>query len=124
MAITQGAVWEVRTAGSDTNGGGCATTVGTTTDYSQSNTKNTSGNNQSTTDAITAATTTLTSATASFTSAIIGNIIYLAGGSGSLTGAWYQVTARTNSTTVTIDRAPGVSTGVTMNIGGALATIG
>lgn len=123
MAISTNSVFEVRTAGSDTNGGGFVTGA-SGTDYSQQNSANSTTPNKSTTDAVTAATTTVTSATAGFTAAIVGNIIYLAGGTGTLTGAWYQVTAFTNSTTITIDRAPGVSTGVTMNIGGALKSPG
>lgn len=123
MAISANSVFEVRTAGSDTNGGGFVTGA-SGTDFSQQNAANSGANNKSTTDAVTAATTTVTSATAAFTAAIVGNIIYLAGGSGALTGARYQVTAFTNATTIVIDRAPGVSTGVTMNIGGALLSPG
>lgn len=123
MALSAKSVFEVRTGGSDTNGGGFVTGA-TGTDYSQQNSANSGTPNKSTTDAVTAASNTLTSATAGFTAAIVGNIIYLAGGTGTLTGAWYQVTAFTNITTVTIDRAPGVSTGVTMNIGGALLSPG
>ena len=92
-------------------------------DYSQQNAKNTTGSNISTTDAVANGTTTLTSATASFTSNVVGNIIYLAGGSGSLTGGWYEITAYTNSTTVTLDRTVASGTGITMNIGGALRSL-
>lgn len=121
MGISSATVWEVRpAAGNDTNGGGFVAGA-SGTDYSQQNSKNTGGNNQSTTDAVGIGTTTLTSATASFTSAIVGNLIYLTG-TGATTG-WYQVTAFTNSTTVTLDRNPGTGTGWTMNIGGALASI-
>lgn len=123
MAIAAATVWEVRgQTGADTNGG--AFVAGATgSDFSQQGAKNTVGNNISTTDAVAAATTTLTSATASFTAAIVGNIIYLSGGTGALAAAWYQVATFTNATTVVLDRAPGVSTGVTMNIGGALASV-
>lgn len=121
MSLPTTAVWEVRPGtGSDTNGGGFDI-IGTGTDYSQQNSKNSSGNNISTTDAVAVGTTTLTSATASFTSAIVGNIIYLSG-SGITTG-WYDVITYTNGTTVILDRSPGTGTGLTMNIGGALATI-
>jgi hypothetical protein len=123
MALAAATVWEIRnTNGSDTNGGGFVAGA-TGTDYSQQNAKNTAGNNISTTNAVTNNTTTVTSATASFTSAIVGNIIYLSG-TGTTTG-WYQVVTFTNSTTIVVDRATGSTggTGVTMNIGGALATI-
>jgi hypothetical protein len=123
MAIPSTAVWEIRpTVGSDTNGGGFDPAVSSPgTDFSQQNSPNFSGNNISTTDAACSGGTTLTSATASFTAAIVGNIIYLAGG-GATTG-WYEVTAYSNSTTVTLDRTPGTVSGGTMNIGGALATV-
>ena len=93
-------------------------------DYSQQNAKNTVGSNISTTDAVTAGTTTLVSATAAFTADIVGNIVYISGGTGSITGGWYEVTAYTNATTVTLDRSTGLTagTGATLNIGGALAT--
>jgi hypothetical protein len=119
-------VWEVRpTVGSDTNGGGFDSTAAGT-DYSKQNSKNTSGNNISTTDLTTTTTGsfTCTSATASFTSAITGNFIYLSGGTGgTVTSGWYYATYA-SSTTITLDRSPGAAaTLVTMNIGGALATI-
>jgi hypothetical protein len=72
---------------------------------------------------VSAGTTTITSATASFTAAIVGNIIYLAGGSGSLAAGWYQVTSYTNATTIVVDRTVATGTGITMNIGGAFASI-
>ena len=125
MALTANTVWEVRSAGSDTNGGAFDATIANHgTDYSQQDAKNTVGNNISTADAVAAGTTTITSATASFTSAIVGNVIYLQGGSGSLTAVWRQVTAFTNSTTVTVDATVATGTGITMNIGGALASPG
>jgi hypothetical protein len=108
---------------------GCATVASPTSgswslDYSQKGSKNTTGNNISTTDAGTN-TTTVTSATASFTKALLGNHIYLSGGSGSITGSWFEVTGYTNSTTITVDRSvtAGAQTGATMNIGGAMLTI-
>lgn len=122
MALPTTSVWEVRPGGtgSDTNGGGFDSAMAGT-DYSRQDAKNSAGNNKSTTDAVGVGTTTLTSATASFTSAIVGNIIYITG-TGATTG-WYEVTAFTNSTTVTLDRSPGTGTGWTMNIGGALNTV-
>lgn len=123
MAISANSVFEIRTAGSDVAGGGFVTGA-SGTDFSQQDAKNTVGNNISTTDATCSGSTTLTSATASFTSAIVGNIIYLAGGSGTIAAQWRQVTAFTNATTVTIDAVIGASSGMTMNIGGALASPG
>ena len=79
---------------------------------------------QSSSGGITQGTTTITSATAAFTSAIVGNFIYLTGGTGSIAAQWREVTVFTNATTVTIDAAIAASTGMTMNIGGALSSPG
>ncbi len=123
MALSANSVFEVRTAGNDTNGGGYVTGSGTT-DYSQQDSKNSGGNDGSTTDAVANGTTTITSATASFTANIVGNIIYLQGGSGALAAGRYEVKTRTNATTITVDRAVAAGTGITMNIGGAVASLG
>lgn len=124
MALSASSVWEVRTAGDDTNGGGFVTGAAGT-DYSQQDAKNSGANDKSVTDGVTAGTTTVTSLTANFQTTIVGNIIYIAGGTGAITGAWYQVTARASTTSITVDRATGLSagTGATINIGGALLTI-
>lgn len=139
-AISVAVVWEVREAGSDTNGGGFKAGA-TGTDMSIFNNKNLGACtncqsdtvNISTTDAATTTTTTLTSATANFSAAIVGNIIYLTIGGGSCNSGTVnaqrrEVTARTNVTTITLDATPTGSgdtcTGVTMNIGGALQTLG
>lgn len=124
-------VWEVRASvGNDTNGAGF-TTGSTGTNMSQFDNKNSSGCsscqsgtvNLSTTDAVTVGTAVVTSATANFSNAIVGNVIYLAGGISPLTAAWYNVITFTNSTTIVVDRNVSASTGVTMNVGGALATL-
>ena len=117
MAISSLSVFEVRTTGSDTNGGGFVT-GSSGTDWSQQNAAQ-----YSVTDAVTAVSTTVTSATASFGTDVVGNLCYIAGGTGSLTGAWYQVATRVNSTTITVDRNLVVGTGATLKIGGALLTI-
>lgn len=124
MALAADTVWEVRTDGNDTNGGGF-TTSATGTDYSQQASKRTAGDvtNISTTDTTCNGTTTITSASANFTSDIVGNVVYIAGGTGTLTGAWFRVVTFTNSTTVVLDRTPGTSNNATLNIGGALLTI-
>lgn len=123
MALSASSVFEVRTGGNDTNGGGFVTGA-TGVDFSQQNAKNTVGNNISTTDAVANGTTTLTSATASFTADIVGNIIYLQGGTGTLAAGRYRVMTITNATTVTVDRVIAAGTGITMNIGGAVLTLG
>ena len=84
------------------------------------NSKNTVGSDISTTDVVAVGTTTLTSATANFGTTIVGNIIYLQGGTGSLAAGWYQVISRSSTTTIVVDRNVGTGTGITMNVGGAL----
>lgn len=131
-ALSANSVWEVRTAGNDKNGGGFVTGA-SGTDWSIFDNKNASGcsscgsstTDLSVTDGVTAGTTTVTSITANFQTTIVGNIIYIEGGTGSITGAWYQVTARASTTSITVDRSTGLTTGtgVTLNIGGALLTI-
>lgn len=123
MALSTSSVWEVRTAGDDTNGGGFVTGAAGT-DYSQQDVKNSGGNDSSTTDAVANGTSTITSATASFQTTIVGNIIHLSGGSAPLAAGWYQVTARASTTSITVDRNVAAGTGITMNIGGALASLG
>ena len=210
MALSASTVWEVRTAGSDTNGGGFVTGAAGT-DLSQQNSANatnqgtttiggdhvhqrhvlhrsaasalygaaqallanplvgdwiqidsevmkvtavstntltitrgqlgttaathlinatvTNISNVSTTDWVTASSTTITSATAFFSANLVGNIVYVAGGTGSITAGWYQVSAAGTSvalTTITVDRSTGLSvgTGATGNIGGALGSPG
>lgn len=123
MAIAAASVFEVRTAGNDTNGGGFVTGAAGT-DYSLQNSKNTVGTDISTADAVAVGTTTITSATANFGTTIVGNIIYFSGGTGSITGTWRQVTARASATSITVDASIAASTGMTMNIGGALLSPG
>ncbi len=131
-AISGNTAWEVRGgSGADTNGGGFVAGA-TGTDMSQFNNKNAAACsscqsatiNISTTDSVANGTTTITSATGNFSAALVGNIIEFSGGTGSITAVWKQVTVFTNSTTITIDSSIAASTGMTMNIGGALATIG
>lgn len=118
MAIGGTCVWEVRTGGSDTNGGGY-TSGGT--DWSQQDAAQ-----YSVTDGVTAGTTTITSATANFGTDVVGNVMYVQGGTGSVTAGWYQIISRTNATTIVVDRSTGLTagTGVTLKIGGAFATPG
>ena len=119
MALSANTVWEVRTTGSDTNGGGFVAASGGT-DYSQQNTAQVA-----VTDLVTNGTTTVTSATAGFTAAMVGNTVYITGGTGTITAARYQIVSFTNVTTVVLDSSTGLTagTGATLNLGGAIATI-
>lgn len=120
MAIAATVQWDVRTTGSDTNGGGFDPTSGTPgTDYSQQ-----SSPQVVFTDLVIGATTTqLTSAANPFSAAVVGNILNITSGTGFTVG-WYQVMS-VSGTTATMDRAVGTaaSTGGNGNLGGSLATI-
>lgn len=67
--------------------------------------------------------TTLTSATGGFTAAMVGNTVYLDNGT-NLVDGWYQITAYTDTNTVTLDRAPDDAVGGVSaadgKVGGAL----
>lgn len=120
MALNAAIVWEVRTTGADTNGGGFKTGA-SGTDYSQQ-----AAAQLSLTDLACASNTTLTSATGGFTAAMVGNVIQIASGTNALAG-WYEITAYSDTNTVTIDRT--CATGGDMTdgvgkVGGALATPG
>ena len=85
--------------------------------------------NVSTTDLATAGTTTITSAAGYYSANVIGNLIYVTGGTAPITASWYQITNVGTSganTTLTVDRSTGLTTGTgaTGNIGGALASPG
>lgn len=120
MSLSPAVVWEVRTTGSDANGGGfVAGSSGT--DYSQQ-----SAAQVAVADAVTNGTTTITSATANFDSTHVGNLISISGGTGSIAADWYQVNSVTDAATIVVDRSTGLTagTGATLNLGGALATPG
>ena len=118
MPISATTVWEVRTAGNDTNGGGYSSGG---TDWSQQDSPQ-----YSVTDGVTNGSTTITSATAAFGTDVVGNVMYVQGGTGAVVAGWYQIISRTNATTIVVDRSTGLTsgTGVTLRIGGALASPG
>jgi hypothetical protein len=120
MALSAQTAWEVRpTNGSDTNGGGFV--AGSTgTDWSTQNAAQ-----YAKTDIVTNGTTTITSATSNWGTDVVGNIIYIAGGTGSLAGVWRQIVTRVSASNLTLDASTGLaaSTGCTGNVGGALQTI-
>jgi hypothetical protein len=120
MAISTATVFECRTSGNATNGGGFVTGAAGT-DWSQQDAAQ-----YSVADGVTAGTTTITSATANFGTDVVGNIVYVQGGTGSVAANWYEITARPDANTITVDRATGLTagTGVTLNIGGAINSVG
>ena len=115
-AISANTLWHVRPSGSSTNGGGYIVGSGTT-DYSQQDAAQVA-----VTDGVANGTTTITSATANFTAAMVGNTIYISGGTGSISANRYQIATRVSATEITVDRSTGLTTGtgVTLNVGGAL----
>ena len=120
MALANTTVWEMRANGDATNGGGFYDRdPGTSVDYSQQDAAE-----LSLTDlACVAASTTLTSATGGFTAAMAGNIVYIASGTNALVG-WYEITAYSDTNTVTIDRtcaSGGDMSAASGKVGGAYA---
>jgi parallel beta-helix repeat protein len=112
MALSSSTVWEIRATGNAANGGGFR--LGAPgTDYSQQDAPQ-----LTVTDAAATGTTTLTSTTGGFTAAMVGNILQITGGT--LTAGFYEITAFTDTNTVTLDRSPGSGSGSTVRVGGAL----
>ncbi len=120
MALSVSQVWEVRTTGTDVNGGAFKAGSGGT-DYSQQNAAQVAYTDL-VIDGVT--NTKVTSAGNPFTSAHVGNVINVTGGTGFTTGRYEVVSVAT--AVATLDRAVGTvsSTGGTGNLGGALATLG
>ena len=108
MALNASTVWECRTTGNDTNGGGYDPSVAGGADLSQADVPA-----YAVVDAVANGTTTVTSASANFQTNVVGNIAYIA-------GAWYLVTARTSATAIVTDRVVATASGATLRIGGAL----
>lgn len=118
-AVQAGMQWDVRTTGSDNNGGGFDPTVSAPgTDYSQQNSPQVAF-----TDLVVGSTTTqLTSAAHPFSAAYPGNTINITGGSGCTTGH-YEILS-VSGTTATMDRSLGSSASTcTGNLGGSLQTL-
>ena len=118
MSVSNATVWEVRpTLGSDTNGGGWVP-GSSGTDHSQQ-----SAAQYALSNGVTNGTTTI--ATTSASADMVGNIAYIAGGSGSISGNWYQIVSQVTGVSITVDRSTGLTTGtgVTINVGGAWATL-
>lgn len=92
----------VRKTGSDNNGG---SSNGTAPDRTG-------------TDGVTAGTTTFTAASGAFTADDVNKLINI------VTKGRYRIVGFTNSTTVTLSGSPSAGSGLTWNLGGAVATIG
>jgi len=120
MTLSSTVVWEVRVSGSDVNGGAYKSDAGTV-DYSLQDAAQ-----LAVTDAVTNGTTTITSATGGFTDAMVGNLIYITGGTGSIAAERYEIATRSDTNTITVDRSTGLTTGTgaTLNVGGALGSPG
>ena len=118
MALSASTVFEVRTTGSDSNGGGFVTGA-SGTDYSQQDTAQ---------YALTGLTTAAANAiilTASAAAAMVGNLINITGGTNFITGV-YQITAVSAGVSITVDRncTSAAGTAGLGNVGGAAATLG
>lgn len=124
MAIAAATVFEVRTTGSDSNGGGFVTGSGGS-DFSQQNSAQGTGTNL-TVDATTNTDVTPDSYTVS--SADVGNIIQITttGGGAAFTVGFYQIVSIQGGTKWRLDRSPAAtsSSGASWSIGGALASPG
>lgn len=120
MALSASTVWEVRTTGSDSNGGGFVTGAAGT-DYSQQ-----AAAQYSAADLAVDATTNtkVTSATHSFVAADVGNLLQVTAGASWTTG-FYQIVSVSGGA-ATLDRSPAATstTGGTYAVGGALLTWG
>lgn len=107
MALPATVIWECRTTGSDSNGGGFDPSLGGV-DYSQQNAAQATGIASS-------SGATVTATTSIFTSQMVGNLIT----DGT---TWKEITAFTSATVVTVDSAPSW-TAASVKVGGALATL-
>ena len=121
-ALPANTTWEVRNAGTDTNGGGFKA-GGTGTDYSQQNSAQFSGTDLASTNGTTNPCV-VTSATHNFVATDVDNIIQISAGTNWTAGFYQIVSTATNA--ATLDRACGSSATLssgTWAVGGALKTL-
>lgn len=118
MALSSNIVWEVRSAGSNNNGGGFKTGA-SGTDYTQQN---------SAQYALTGCTSSGAGAvilTASAAADMVGNVAQVISGT-NFTAGFYEITSVSVGVSITVDAncTTGAGSSGVVNIGGALATIG
>lgn len=122
MTISFSTVWEVRTTGSDSNGGGFVAGA-SGTDRSQSNTAFVTVDGGTVTGTVQATTTDLLLTGYTVTAADVGNIYQSTGGTAT-TGAYQIMSVNTGTNTWTMDRSMGSSTQTSTGaMGGAFATL-
>lgn len=112
MALQTGTIWEARPTGNNANGGGWFDAGGASVDYSEQDAPE-----LSVADAVTNGTTTVTSATGGFTAAMVGSIINI------VTKGRFEIKVVTDGNTITIDRTATAGSGLTANVGGAVADL-
>lgn len=114
-ALPATTVWEVRTDGAATNGGGFVPGSGGF-DYSQQAAPQSTVN-----DAVMSSVVpTITSASASWPANVVGNIAHWSGGSFPGVDVWFHIVARADANSLVVDRTSVNSTGGTFIIGGAM----
>lgn len=118
--------WFVYASGASDNSGGCFDSQYSGTNYAnQTSAQVTFSSGNSNLLSASQNSTTLTSAGTPFTSVMAGNCIHITGGTNFVAGI-YEITAYTNSSTVTLDRAPataGAGSSGTGALGGAFLTL-
>jgi len=121
MSIASNTIFEVRSTGSPTNGIGY-TPGSSGTDWTQQ----AAAQYASTDLVLTTGSVNISSATANWGTDVVGNLIYVAGGTGAVVGNWYQIQVRNSATSISVDRSTGLvtGTGATGNIGGAADSLG
>lgn len=114
-ALPAATTWEIRTTGSNGNGG-CFITGASGTDFSQQNAAQSSGTNLASVSALV-----VSSVTHNFVATDVGNCIQISGGTGFTAGFYQIVSVAINQ--ATLDRSPGtVGVNGVWAVGGALAT--
>lgn len=112
MALHAATVGEIRGSGNNNNSGLWHDTGGASVDYSQQDAAE-----LTLTDVVTDGTTTVTSVTGGFTDAMVGNIINI------LTKGRFEIAARTDTNTITVDRNAIAGTGLSASVGGCVADL-